>query len=78
MRGYDLESVCFCANIFYVFFISFIKMSDIVREKFYDLLSESVNNKKHNFYLTSERYNSLLNEVKKLKVLTLILLMWRI
>jgi hypothetical protein len=42
-------------------------MSDIVREKFYDLLSESLNNKKDNFHLTSERYNSLSNEVKETK-----------
>jgi len=43
-------------------------MSDIMREMFYDLLSDSVNKKKDNsFYLTSERYNSLLNEVKEAK-----------
>jgi hypothetical protein len=43
-------------------------MSDIMRERFYNVLSESVNNKKdNNFYLTSERYNSLLNEVKEAK-----------
>ena len=43
-------------------------MSDIMREIFYELLSESVNKKKDNsFYLTSERYNSLLNEVKEAK-----------
>ena len=37
-------------------------------EKFYDLLIESENKKKDNsFYLTSERYNSLLNEVKEAK-----------
>jgi hypothetical protein len=43
-------------------------MSDM-RKRVYDLLSESVNNEKDNtFYLTSERYKSLLNE-KKLKVL---------
>jgi hypothetical protein len=36
--------------------------------RFYDVLSESVNNKKdNNFYLTSERYSSLLNEVKVAK-----------
>ena len=34
-------------------------MSDI-RKRFYDVLSESVNKKKDNLYLTSERYNSLL------------------
>ena len=45
-------------------------MSDIMQKRFYDVLSESVNNKKdNNFYLTSERYNSLLNEVKVVKVL---------
>ena len=39
-----------------------------MRKRFYDVLSESVNNKKdNNFYLTSERYNSLLNEVKVAK-----------
>jgi len=43
-------------------------MSDIMRKRFYDVLSESVNNKKeNNFYLTSERYGSLLNEVKVVK-----------
>ena len=43
-------------------------MSDIMRKRFYDLLSESVNNKKdNNFYLTSERYNYLINEVKEAK-----------
>jgi len=40
-------------------------MSDM-RKGFYNVLSESVN-KKDNFYLTSERYNSLLNEVKVAK-----------
>jgi len=39
-----------------------------MQKRFYDVLSESVNNKKDNhFYLTSERYNSLLNEVKVAK-----------
>jgi hypothetical protein len=43
-------------------------MSDIMRKRFYDVLSESVNNKKdNNFYLSSERYNSLLREVKEAK-----------
>jgi hypothetical protein len=44
-------------------------MSDIMRKRFYNLLSESVNNKdtSNNFYLTSERYNSLLNEAKEAK-----------
>ena len=42
-------------------------LSDIMRKRFYDLLSESVNKKDNNFYLTSERYNSLLNEVKEAK-----------
>jgi hypothetical protein len=43
-------------------------MSDIKRKRFYDVLSESVNNKKdNNFYLTSERYSSLLREVKEAK-----------
>ena len=43
-------------------------MSDIMRKRFYDVLSESVNNKKdNNFYLTSERYSSLLIEVKVAK-----------
>jgi hypothetical protein len=43
-------------------------MSDIVRKWFYGVLSESVNNKKNNnFYLSSERYNSLLREVKEAK-----------
>jgi hypothetical protein len=43
-------------------------MSDIMQNRFYDVLSESVNNKKgNNFYLTSERYNSLLSEVKEAK-----------
>ena len=43
-------------------------MSDIMRERFYDLLSEPVNKKKdNNFYLTSERYNSLLNVVQEAK-----------
>jgi hypothetical protein len=41
-------------------------MSDIVRKRFYDVLSESVNNN-DNFYLTNERYNSLLSEVKEAK-----------
>jgi hypothetical protein len=40
-------------------------MSDIMRKRLYDVLSESVNNKKDNFYLSSERYNSLLREVKE-------------
>jgi hypothetical protein len=35
---------------------------------FFDLLSDSVNTKKgNNFYLTSERHKSLLNEVKEAK-----------
>jgi len=39
-----------------------------MQKRFYNVLSESVNNKKdNNFYLTSERYNSLLNEVKVAK-----------
>ena len=39
-----------------------------MRKSFYDLLSESVNKKKdNNFYLTSERYNYLINEVKEAK-----------
>jgi hypothetical protein len=38
-----------------------------MRKSFYDVLSESVNNKDNNFYLTSERYNSLLSEVKEAK-----------
>jgi len=38
-----------------------------MRKRFYDVLSESVNNKDNNIYLTSERYNSLLNEVKVAK-----------
>jgi hypothetical protein len=43
-------------------------MSDIMRERFYDVLSESVNNKKdNNFYLSSEIHNSLLREVKEAK-----------
>jgi hypothetical protein len=42
-------------------------MSDIMRKRFYDVLSESVNNKDNNFYLSSERYNSLLIEVKEAK-----------
>jgi hypothetical protein len=43
-------------------------MSDIMRKRFYDVLSESVNNKKdNNFHLTSERYNSLLSELKETK-----------
>lgn len=43
-------------------------MSDVMRKTFYKLLSESVSNKKeNNFYLTSERYTSLLNEVKEAK-----------
>jgi hypothetical protein len=43
-------------------------MSDIMKKMFYDVLSESVNNKKdNNFYLSSERYNSLLREVKEVK-----------
>ena len=43
-------------------------LSDIVRKMFCDLLSESVNKKKdNNFYLTTEKYNSLLNEVKEAK-----------
>jgi hypothetical protein len=43
-------------------------MNDIMRKKFYDVLSESVNNKKgNNFYLTSERNNSLLSKVKEAK-----------
>ena len=46
-------------------------MSDIMRKRFYDLLSESVNKTKdNNFHLTSERYNSLLNEVKEAKSVT--------
>ena len=66
--GYDLESVYFCVNICYVFLNFLHKNEWYCAEKFYDLLSESVNNKKdNNFYLTSERYNSLLNEVKEAK-----------
>jgi hypothetical protein len=43
-------------------------MSDNMRKRFYDVLSESVNNKKdNNFYLTSERYNFVLNGVKVAK-----------
>ena len=38
-----------------------------MRERFYNLLNESVNKKKDNFYLTSGRYNSMLNEVKEAK-----------
>jgi hypothetical protein len=43
-------------------------MSDIMRKRFYDVLSESVNDKQdNNFYLTSERYNSVLREAKEAK-----------
>jgi hypothetical protein len=50
------------------FLISSIKIGDIMRKRYYDVLSESVNNKKdNNFYLTSERYNCLLGEVKEAK-----------
>jgi hypothetical protein len=50
------------------FLISYIKMSDIMRKRFYNVLSKSLNNKKgNNFYLTSERYNSLLSEVNEAK-----------
>jgi hypothetical protein len=43
-------------------------MSHITRERFYDVLSASLNNKKDKkVYLTSERYNSLLSEVKEAK-----------
>jgi hypothetical protein len=42
-------------------------MSDIMRKRFYDVLSESVNNKDNYFYLTSERYNFLLSEAKEAK-----------
>ena len=46
------------------FLISSIKM----RKRFYDVLSESVNNKKdNNLYLTSERYNYRLKGVKVAK-----------
>jgi hypothetical protein len=39
-----------------------------MRKSFYDVLNESVNNKKdNNFYLSSERYNSLLREMKEAK-----------
>ena len=39
-----------------------------MRERFYDFSSESVNKKKdNNLYLTSERYNCLLNGVKEAK-----------
>jgi hypothetical protein len=38
-----------------------------MRKRFYDVLSESVNNKDNNFYLTRERYNSLLSDVKESK-----------
>jgi hypothetical protein len=63
----DLELVCFCGNYILRFLISSIKISDM-RKRFYDVLSESMNNKKdNNFYLSSERYNSLLREVKEAK-----------
>lgn len=43
-------------------------MSDNMRKTFYELLSESVSNKKdNNFYLTNEIYHPLLNEVKEAK-----------
>jgi len=35
-----------------------------MRKRFFDVFRESVNNKDNNFYLTSDRHNSLLNEVK--------------
>lgn len=39
-----------------------------MRKKFYERLGESVSNKKdNNFYITAERYTSLLNEVKEAK-----------
>ena len=48
-------SLFFCQYILR-FLISSIIMSDVMRERFYDLLSESVNKKKdNNFYFTSER-----------------------
>ena len=38
-------------------------MSDIMWKRFYDVLSESVNNKDNNFYLTSEfNYDSFTGE----------------
>lgn len=41
-------------------------MCEIMRKRFYELLTESVNNKKdNNVYLTRERYNCTLNEVKE-------------
>ena len=43
-------------------------LSDIMRKRLCDLLSESVNKKKdNNFYLTTEKYNSLLSEVEEAK-----------
>ena len=51
VRRYQV-SLFLCQHILR-FLISSIKMSDITRERFYDLLSESVNKKKdNNFYLT--------------------------
>jgi hypothetical protein len=44
------------------------EMSDIMRKKFYGILSDSVKNKKdNNVYLTSEIYNCVLNGVKVAK-----------
>ena len=39
-----------------------------MRKRFYELLSESVN-KKDNFYLTNEQYNTLLSEMKDAKTI---------
>jgi hypothetical protein len=54
--------------IYFTFSYFVHKMSDIMRKMFYVVLSESVNNKKdNNIYLSSERYSSLLTEVKEAK-----------
>lgn len=56
--------------LLYVYFFYFLHKNNwYCVEQFYNLLSKSVNNnnKDNNFYLTSDRYNSVLNEVKETK-----------
>ena len=46
-------------------------MSDVTSKRFYERLGELVRNKKNNnFYLSKEKYNTLLAEVKMAKTVT--------
>lgn len=69
VNGHDLESICFC-EIILCFLISLNKNKWVIlcRKSFAKFcVNRCMFNMKDNIYLTSEKYNSFLNEVKRAK-----------